>query len=542
MALATGELPAAHARSITLDRWPVRALIAAAGLNVIVLLGQLRGLIHALFRIPDAASTEVIAALSANAGPGRVVILGNYPHYEAWWLETATRGLPGHWQLWEAMPFAIAFIGIASMAWAAWRSLGAFAALVTTTVMLSLGDAMREYLFTSATHGYVVAHGALLVVAVVFLIDRAARGGLSWRWLWGLGVPLIALTAVGATDEILEFVFLPSLAIAGCLLWWRHPGPAQRQVAAFCLAVCGASILGAELLDSLMRSQHVIASFFPITFVAPGNVVSNLQLTITSLAHLAGGSFFGLPVEGTNVLIFAVGVLALAGVALVLRSAWQYAKSLDGRHSAVPPAREFYLAFWMLVLVASIAVYALTSLPVNEETARYMPGAYAGTAALLPALAGQRAVQRALLASAIAVFATLIAVNHLIEGTPAGDAASPTPQTTSAMLHFVREHGAQHGYASYEVAPVATWETRSALRAYPVYTCGASLCPLPWEQVSTWYRPQGNVPTFLIANPATPPPTGIVNPPASWGPPAAIGHFGGYTVFIYGHDIASNLG
>ncbi len=505
---------------------------------MIVLLAQLRGLIHALYRIPDAATPEVLAALSAHAGPGRVVILGNYHFYETWWLETATRGLPGHWEIWEALPFVIAFIGIALMAWAAWRTLGAFAALVTTTVMLALGDAMREYLFTPATHGYAIAHGALVVATVVFLFERAGRGRLTWRWLWGLGIPLAALSAVGATDQVFEFVFLPSLALAGCVLWWRHPGLAQRELAAFCIAVCVVAILGAQLLDRLMSSEHVINSFFPLTFVAPTSLFSNLQITIISLAHLGGGSFFGEPLKGTKLLVFAVGLIALVAVLLVLRLAWRYAKSLDDRRSAMPPSRDFYLAFWMLVVILSIASYVLTSLPVNEQTARYMPGVYAGTAALLPALAGRRAVQRAVLAGAVALFATLIAVNHLIEGTPAGDAASPPPQTSSAMLHFVREHGAQHGYAAYEVAPVATAQTRAALKAYPVFPCGVSLCPVPWAQISTWYTPQGNVPTFLITSSMTPP----SSPPASWGLPAALEHFGPYTVFIYGHDIAANLG
>jgi hypothetical protein len=520
-------------------------LVGAAGLNLVVLLGQLHGLVNSLYRDADFATPEVLAALSAGAGAGRVVNLGNHTYYEAWWLETATRGLAGHWQIWEAMPFVIAFIGIALIAWAAWRALGPFAALVTTTLMLSLGDAMRGILFTSDTHGYVVAHGALLAAAAVFLAERGRRGALSWPLLTAVALPLVAVSAVGATDQLFEFVFLPSFAIAGCLTWWRHPGLAQRQIAIFCVAVCGISILGAEMLNTLMRSEHVIGTFFPINFVASGALFKNLENTITSVAALGGGTFFGSPVAGTALLVFAIGVLALLGLAAVLRFLWQYARSLKTRASRAPLSLDLYLAFWSLVVVLSLAVYLLTTVAEKEGSERYLPGLYAGVAALLPALAARGRVPRTVVAVGVALFATLIATNHLITGTPPAT-SSPSPRVTYQILRFARSHGADHGYASNAVASVATWETHAALKAYPLATCGVNLCPMWASQISTWYRPQTDARTFLIGesgaaahrNPWPP----ITSPPTAFGKAISTAKFGPYTVYIYGHDVAADLG
>jgi hypothetical protein len=529
------ELPASRRRTIAVGRWSVWLLAGAAGLNVIVLLAQLRGLIDGLYRISDIAFSEVLAALSGSAGPGRVVVLGSHPFYEAWWLEKATAGLPHHWQIWEGIPFVIAFLGIALMAWAAWRVLGAFAALLTTTVMVALGSGMQVILFSSDAHGFTVAHGALVAAAIVFLAERAVRGRLSWSLLAGVGIALTILSAVGATDPLFEFAFLPSLAVAGCVAWWRHPGYAQRQLAVFCVAVCVASIVGAQLLDDLMRSEHVIASYFPISFVGSTSILTKLQTTIASVVSLGGGEFFGKPAAGTSLLVFAIAVLAIVGLLAVLRLAWRYAKSLDRRSSSMTIPQDIYIAFWIGVIVLSLAAYVLTSVGI-EGADRYLPGVYAGSAALLPVLAGRRVLQRALLAGAVALFAILIATNHLIEGPLAG--SGPSQSEAYEMLNFVRAEHADHGYSTYEVAPVATWQTRAALKVYPIFVCNGTVFPGALSEINTWYRPKAGTRSFIITQSGSP---FAVNP-SQFGAPLAGASFGPYSVYVYGHDVAANLG
>jgi hypothetical protein len=540
VSLAT-EPPAPRPGGITWDNWLVRLALAVGALNFVVLFGQLRGMVHALYRNPDTATGLVLAGLDPAHDPARVVTLGNYHYYETWWLETLTRGLPGHWSIWEAMPIVIAFVAIALMAWTAWIAIGPFAAALTTVVMLALGDEMRQILFTPDTHGYVVAHAALLAAALVFLADRAGRQALSWRLLGGVGVALAALSAAGATDQLFEFVALPSFALAGCLGWWRHPGRAGRQIAIFSVAVCCAAILGGQLLDALMRSNLVVASPFPISFVAPTALLSNLQVTVASLAHLGGGSFFGAPVKGVQLLVLAIGLMLLPAAVALARLLWRHFASLGTRHSALTPARELYVTFWGLTVVFSVGAFALTNLPVDAGDARYLPAVFAGAAALLPALAMFRWQRRAVLSGAIALFAMLIAINHLIEGTPASS-GGPPPIVAAEVQRFVRAEGADHGYAPYYDAPVMGWQTRGALKVYPVTPCGATLCAFLFNRINTWYGPLPGVRTFLVTDSRTTITTSFSAAPAAFGSPLATTAFGPYTVYVYDHDIAANLG
>jgi hypothetical protein len=529
------ELPASRRRAIAVGRWPVWLLAGVAGLNIVVLLAQLRAVIDGLYRVPDVALAQWLAALSGSAGPGAVVTLGSYHFYEAWWLEKATAGLPHHWQIWAVIPFAIAFLGIALMAWAAWRVFGVVAALLTTTVMVALGNGMQIILFSSNVHGYVVAHGALVVAAMVFLAEWAVRGRLSWPLLAGVGIALTILNAVGATDPLFEFAFLPSLAVAGCVAWWRHPGYAQRQLAVFCVAVCVASIVGAQLLDALMRSEHVIASAFPITFLGSTSIFSKLEITVVAFVSLGGGEFFSRPAAGTSLLVFTLAVLAIVGLLAVLGLVWRYAKSLDRRSSTMTSPQDIYVAFWMSVLVLSLAAYVFTSIGI-EGADRFLPGAYAGTAALLPVLYRQRVLQRALLAGGVALFAILIATNHLIEGPLVG--SGPSRSEAYEMLDFVRAEHADHGYATYEVAPVATWQTHAALKVYAAFVCNGTLFPGGLSEINTWYRPKPGARSFIITQSGTP----LASNPPGLGAPLAAATYGPYTVYVYGHDVAANLG
>jgi hypothetical protein len=539
--MATVNVPAARLRGISLNRWLLYAAIGAGVMNLIVLLGQAQGLVGALYRNPDTAMATVLAGLAGNRDPSRIVLMGNYHYYETWWLETSTRGLPGHWVIWEVIPFVIAFLGIALMAWAAWRAIGLFAAILTTVVMCSLGFEMRQILFTPATHGYTVAHTALLAAALVFLADRGSRMRLSWRLLICLGIALTALSAVAATDQLFEFVSLPSMALAGCLVWWRQPGAAQRKIALFSVGVCGASIAGATVLNSIMSSQHVIGKGLPISFVKPEALFSNLQLTITTLTYLGGGQFFGTSVKGVHLLVFAIGILVLVGVAAVLRSTWRYGSSLGSRASALAPSQEVYLMFWMLTVMLSLGAYVLSSLPVDPGDARYLPCVFAGVAALLPALANRDPTQRSGLAAIVVAFAILIMTNNLIEGTPA-QSGGPPPSVAAQVLHFVRAQGADHGYASYYDAPVMTRQTHAALKVYPVLGCAQFrlLCPVPINLVSSWYRARAGVRTFLITDSRGP--IGLELPKSPIPQLVGTTSFGPYTVYVYDHDIAAEIG
>lgn len=462
--------------------------------------------------------------------------LGHYHYYEAWWLETVTRGLPGHWQLWEAMPFVIAFAGIALMAWAAWRLYGAFGAALTTTVMLSLGDEMRLILFTPETHGYLVAHTALVAAALVLLAERAWRGHLSVWLMIAVGLPLAALSAAGGTDQLFEFLAMPSLVLAACLVWWRHPGRDTRNIAIFSVIVCALAIVGAQLADHLMSTHGITASPFPIAFVAAGGLLNNLQSAVVSLGQL-GGFFWGLPVRGVNLVAFAGGMLALLGAAVVLSFLWRTRGSLIGRVQDLTQSRDLYVTFWAFVIVLCLAAFLLTGV-IGDP--RYVGAVFAGTAALLPAVVERFAPQRVLVVAGVALFAVLVAVNHIIAGTP-GDTGGPPPGVAHEVLRFTRTEKADHGFASYYDAPVMTWQTRAALRAYPVFACGRTLCVYPFNRSSAWYQGHPGERSFLITD-SRDIAGNFLSVPAGFGKPIASRSFGPYSIYIYARDIALCLG
>jgi hypothetical protein len=522
------------------DKWLASVLLTAGAVNLVVLLAQLPGLVRSLYENADSATALTLAdGLGAGREASRVVTLGHYHYYEAWLLEKATAGLPDHWQLWEAIPFVIGFVGIALMVWAAWRAVGAFAALLTAVVMVALGDELREVLFTPDTHGYFVAHTALLAAALVFLADRAGSGRLTWPLLVGVGVPLAALSVLGATDQLFEFVALPSFALAGCVGWWRHPGAAQRNIAIFCAVVCGISIVGCQLLDHAMIESGVVSQYFPLAFVGAEALLANLQVAVTAVSYLGGGLFWGAPLKGTQLLVFAVGALALVGVGVLLRLLWRYASSLGVRERTTSASRDIYLAFWMFVVVISLLVFTLSNLPDGLATARYLLGVFAGSAALLPGLIGSPTARRASLATAVAIFATLVATNHLIEGTPSG--LGPPRSAAYDALNYVRAADADHGYAPYWDASVMAWQTRGALKVYPAIPYGPGLHAFPFNQISTWYKPVSGVRSFLVSD-SRPVPESFTAAPASLGKPVGVAVFGPYTVDIYNHDIAEDLG
>ncbi|HEU0249187.1 MAG TPA: hypothetical protein VFR48_00545 [Solirubrobacteraceae bacterium] len=522
-------------------RWIV-ALVAFAGVvNLIVLLGQLPALVRSLYRNADSATALVLAdGLGAGHETPRLVTLGHYHYYEAWLLEKATAGLPDHWQLWEAIPVLLAFFAIALMVWTAWRALGTFAALLTGVIMVALGDEMREILFTPDTHGYFVVHTALLAATLVFLADRAARDRLTWPLLIGVGVPLAALSTLGATDQLFEFVALPSFVLAGCLGWWRHPGAKERNIAIFCVAVGAIVIVGCQLLDKAMIEGGVISQFFPVSFVGAEALFANLQVTVTAVAFLGGGQFWGAPLKGTELLVFAVGALALVGVGILLRLLWRYAGSLGARERSTSGCREIYLAFWMFVVVISLLVFTLSSLPSGLATARYLPGVFAGSAALLPGLVTPSARGRVRLAMAVAFFAILVAVNHVIEGS-APSPLGPSRAASYEILKYVRAEDAAHGYAPYWDASAMAWQTRGTLRVYPAIPYGPGLHPFPFNEISTWYKPVAGVRSFLVSD-SRPVPESFSVAPVTLGKPVNVAVFGPYTVDIYDHDIAENLG
>jgi hypothetical protein len=528
--------------------WPGLVwLVAVVGVaNLVVLLAQASALIHSLYLSADNATALVVPALSGHAPAGAAMNLGNHPWYEPWWFMRATIGLPGYRQLWELAPFISGLLGSAAVGACAWWALGRLAGLASAVALFAASETQRGILYVPESHGLIVLHLAALCGALLFVQRTAFSGRLSPRALALVGVPLVLFTGAGFTDQLVLVSGLGPLILAPLLCWWRLRSPAWRAVSAFALATGILSGLLALLLTHVMQGQGVVHAVFPINFVASEAVLAGLQNLLTTLASLGGGAFFGAPASGAGLLTFLAGALTLLALVAILRALWRWAATAD--RPAEPRAtqtgsRELFVAFWGLVLVFVLAIFVLTSVSASAGNGRYLVGAWAALAALLGIL-GTMPVARAAVLAGVALFGVLNIRAELASGVPP-TGPGPSQAQAGTIERFVLAHGASVGYGGYWDSTPVTWETKLRVKIFPIDQCGtaAGWCPFGGSEINTWYAPRPHTRTFLLTDTRPGIPLGVTSPPAIFGPPIAEQTLeGGLTVYIYGHDIAGNLG
>jgi hypothetical protein len=523
-------------------------LVAVGSANLIVLLVQAHAFVHGVYLNSDNASALVLPALASHASAGSIVNLGDHAWYEFWWFMRATVGLPHHRQLWEAAPFAVGLLGIASVAAATWGGAGRTAGLLCATVLLSTSAAMRSVLFVPEARVSFVLHEGVLCGSLMFVYDRMRAGRLTPATLFGVGVPLALFTGAGLTDQLLVVGGLAPFVLAPLACWLRLRSAVWRKVSLFAIVTGAASLLLAAILTHIMSSDHVIHAPFPIDFVSSETLITNQQNLLAAFASLGGGSFFGGPASGENLLTFTLGALTLLALLGVLRSLWRWATSNErsaATASARPPAvetREVFIAYWGLTIVLILAAYALTTVSGNSANGRYLLGPWVAVAALLGAFVSASWARGALIL-AVCAFGVLTLRANLANGVPAYG-IGPDQKTAREIERFVLANGATTGYAGYWDAAPVTWETYLGVKVYPVWACptGGGLCPFRNNQISSWYTPRAHSSTFLLTDSRPGNPIAVAAPLPAFGPPSKVGAFGAFTVYVYGHDLAADLG
>ncbi len=526
--------------------WLAWLALLVGVVNVVVLFAQLSALVHILYLNADDASALVLAALASHAPAGSVVSLGNHPFYEPWWFMRATVGLPDYRQLWEGAPFLFAWLGIAAVTACAWWVLGRLAALMCAVVLLSASEAQRAVLYVPPSHVLIVLHIGVLCGALIFVYRRARGGRLSRPLLVLIGAVLALFTGAGLTDQMLLVSGLVPFMVAPLVCWLRLRSQASVTVAAFAL-LTGILAVAVELLVThVMQDQHVVYAAYPIDFVASEALFSSLQNTVAALASLGGGSFFGVSASGANLLTFAAGALTFLALAAMLRALWRWAGPTGKSQEPLSPQagmRELFVAYWGIVLVLGLAVFALTSLSNNPINYRYLLGPWVALAALLGILS-TTLVARAVLLAAVAAFGLLNIHSELANGV-GPLAVGPNQRMAGAISHFVTAHGASIGYTGYWDAAPVTWETRLRVKVYPIEACSTPTgwCRFGSIEISSWYVPRADTPTFLITDTRPGIAFAVTTPPASFGVPVAHEALGeGLAVYVYSHDIAADIG
>ena len=524
-------------------------LAALVGLaNLIVLLIQAPALVHYLVLNADNATTFVLPALAGHAPVGSIISLGDHPWYEPWWFMRATAGLPHYRALWEVEPFVSTWLGIAAVSACAWSALGRLAGLLCAVSLLSASEALRDIVYVPESHGLMVVHVGVMCGALLYVHNRALKGGLTPGVLLLIGVPLVVFIGAGLTDQLLFVTGLPPYILAPLLCWWRFGTRAWRQVSMFAFVTGILAALLALLLTHIMQEQHVVHAPFPVDFVSESAVLVNLQNLIGAFALLGGGSFFGASVSGSNLFVFVAGLLTLLAVAVVLRALKHWGRwtvRSSESLSVQAGASELYVAFWGLVLVCVVAAFSLTSVSGAAANARYILGAWAALAALLGILyASSVPVARTATILAVCLFGLLNLRTELAVGVPPSEMGQGQ-RVAGEIEHFALAHGASVGYSGYSDAAPVTWEAHLRVKVYPIEPCAAPTgwCPFFTNQINTWYVPRSRTHTFLVTDtrPGVALTVGAVS--ASFGHPIAEGTLGeGFTIYIYNHDIAADLG
>ena len=525
--------------------WVV-ALVGAA--NLIVLLVQARALVHGLYLNADNASALVLPALASHTPSGSIVNLGDHAWYEFWWFMRATVGLPHHRALWELAPFAVGLLGIASVVACTWRAAGRLAGLLCGTVLLATSAAMRSVLYVPEARVTLVVHAGVLCGSLMFVHDRIRTGRLTRRVLLAVGVPLVIFTGAGLTDQLLVVGGLIPFMLAPLTCWLRAGSAIWRRVSVFAIVTGVASLVVAALVTGIMKDDHVIHAPFPIDFVSSDMLITNLQNLLAAFASLGGGSFFGGSASGENLLTFILGGLAIFALFGVLRSVWRWGTSTE-QALASPSAQprtldvgELFIAYWSFTLLLVLGAFVLTTVSGNTANGRYLLGPWIAVAALLGAFV-TTARARVSVTLAVCVFGLLTLRANIVNGIPTYG-VGPDRQTVRAIERYVAASHVTTGYSGYWDAAPVTWATHLGVKVYPIWSCrnGIGMCPFRSVQISSWYSPRANASSFLITDSRRSDAGAVTTPPAAFGHPLTAAPFGTFTVYIYNHDLAADLG
>jgi hypothetical protein len=512
-------------------RWEWLVLAAAAFAYLVVLLARLRDLMAHNALNADSVSAPLIGELLHRAPDGREVLLGNFPWYQQLWFEQATRWAPAHRQLWELFPFGVALVAVALATWAVFRVAGRWAAAITGVALFCASAPLITNFFQGTTHSPTSAQVALLGATAVWLATRPSD--LSRGALISVIVVSGGLTAIGvASDQLLYAAGIVPFAVAAIALW-RLVSLRSAIAAAGVVAV---GVAGGLLLKALMHGADYRIHPLDLKFAADDKLFPNARLGVESIAYLGNGDFWGQPLN-------ARGAFALLCCALVLVAAWaviRMARAWALERAVDDPARVVLITFWGVCAIGTAAVFVLSTAPVDILSSRYLVPAWFALCSLVPLMVLRWPPVRVALTLGVTVLAVASTI-ALARGDATDNLANwPDGALQGQLRTALQAEGLKVGYAGYWDAAPITWGTHQDLEVYPVWACdGAKLCRFYFHNISSWYTPRPNTKTYLVVDPAQPL---VAGPDPAMGKPLKTLNVGRLQVYVYDHDIASELG
>lgn len=534
--------PSALAGVLARGWWAMPLIVAVVYL--VTFATQVSQIIAGVYMGPDAASASVIGQLFHVSGG--IVLLGHLGWYSALLFEVSTRWLPGHRQLWEFAPYALALCSAGITGWGVSRIAGRWGAAITVTLLICLGPATLSLLLVLNDHSetwFTVALLSGLLVAIEEWPLRYAR----WPVVLLSGVVGVVLGLNAASDKLLLVAGAGPLLIALVLTWIWLPSDRSRRAALHGLACAATAIASYVLLKALMNHWHVVTAVDTNTtvYAGAGAIAGNFELWWQSIMTLANGEFFGLRIGFTSTLEFVCALMAIIAVALAARQAWRMvmsAATMRGGPRTSPRRLDLaWTIYWGTSLVALSSVFIASGMPEGLPSDRYLVGILLAAAALLPLVARGSTGTRAIATGAVTLYAFtgwLGLIDHRLIRSETGSPSYALANAVARIAH--REHLAV-GYGSYLDAAPITWATHMKVKVFPVDDCDGNLHLCAYEQhiMTSWYTPRQGVKTFLLTDPGFT--VAGSAPTPDLGKPLAVHQFGAVTMYVYPYDIATRL-
>lgn len=545
-----------HGRAATaaslLDRGGWRwAAVPLALIYLVLLAMQFGAVVRASDLDADAVSAEVIGQLFGHAGAHAYTVLGTFGWYATLLAELATRWLPSHRYVWEAMPYGMSLASVALIGWSVWWIAGRWAASIAAVLLLCTSPAMLLLLLSMTQHGPDWFCCALLGAFIVAIEQRRRR----WRLPPMLAAAVVIGVVVGVNAASDALVILAGVLPFGLALLvshtlaWREQSRRSLGLAAVMFVALAVSW---RLTHAVMSAWRVApeAGLKLFTLGTGHHVGKNVGLWLQAIPTLANGAFFNRNLSVGALLAVACAGLSLVAVAMVFRFGWrEFGAGVErwrqprGAPAAGPfapePERLAFVVFWVSAAVALSLLFVLSSYPVDVKADRYLAGVIYAVAAVIPLFAAGRRRRELAVVLGTCVFA-LSGIASLRLRLATQQPVAPTSTVANRVAAAAAAHGLTYGFGEYWDAAPITWTTDLRVRIYPVQACdaGRHLCPFDLHVISGWYTPRPGTRSFLLVDPAH---RGVTRPTPDLGSPSAVYRVGKLKMYVYPYDIASRL-
>ena len=201
----------------------------------------------------DAISPLFIPA-TMDEVPDADLHIGGFGHYIVVWYVRATEWLPFYRELWHAIPPALWIASVGIVVWAAWRTFGKHAAVLTGVLGLCISPLLLYMLFTPTYHTWTLYCSAIALGLVMFLTTQARMN--ARVWIVAVAAALV-LGAALASDRLVLLSFGP-LLLAGAGVAIRHPTRHGRMVGLVTGSVAFAAIAISAGVTQIMEASGFI--------------------------------------------------------------------------------------------------------------------------------------------------------------------------------------------------------------------------------------------------------------------------------------------